>query len=64
MKDLDKELQTAYNEGYRVGYLSLCQGCRYGILDDLHKEWTRGREQGRRDRDARLAATKGATHEK
>ena len=60
MNDLDQELKDAYEEGYRVGYLSLPPCSGYSVLSDLHAEWQRGREKGAKDREKRIKGTAAA----
>jgi len=60
MNSLDQELKRAYDEGYRVGYLSLPPIHGYSILSDPCKEWQRGRAEGEKARAARIESEAAA----
>lgn len=51
--DIQKELEEAYSRGYREGRLGgpLCAVNTFGRHSELKKEWRRGYEDGKKERE-------------
>ncbi len=59
--ELDKELVSAYADGFRIGYLALPPVNPYPILSDPHSQWTLGRKDGEESRRIRIESATTST---